>query len=82
VIRDLAKQGVRYAVVQPIGFLCDHVEVLYDLGIEAAEVAEDAGIHLLRAGTVNDHPKFIQALADVVEKCLRHDAGYRMQDAG
>jgi ferrochelatase len=82
VIRDLAKQGVRYAVVQPIGFLCDHVEVLYDLGIEAAEVAEDAGIHLLRAGTVNDHPKFIQALADVVEKCLRQDAGYRMQDAG
>lgn len=82
VIRDLAKQGVRYAVVQPIGFLCDHVEVLYDLGIDAAEVAEKAGIHLLRAETVNNHPKFIQALADVVETCSQHDAGCRMQDAG
>ena len=71
VIRDLAKQGARYAVVQPIGFLCDHVEVLYDLGIEAAEVAEKAGIHLLRAETVNNHPKFIQALADVVERHLK-----------
>lgn len=81
-IRDLAKQGVRYAVAQPIGFLCDHVEVLYDLGIKAAEVAEESGIHLFRAETVNDHPKFIHALADVVEKCLKHDAGCRMQDAG
>ncbi|MGH7792474.1 MAG: ferrochelatase [Thermodesulfobacteriota bacterium] len=71
VIRDLAKQGARYAVVQPIGFLCDHVEVLYDLDIEAVEVAEEAGIHLLRAETVNDHPKFIQALADVVERHLK-----------
>jgi len=82
VIRDLAKQGARYAVVQPIGFLCDHVEVLYDLGIEAAKVAENAGIRLLRAETVNNHPKFIQALADVVETCSQHDAGCRMQDAG
>jgi ferrochelatase len=82
VLRDLAKQDVLYAVVQPIGFLCDHVEVLYDLGIEAAGVAEEVGIHLLRAETVNDHPKFIEALADVVEKCLKHDPGYKMQDAG
>lgn len=70
VIRDLAKRGVRYVVVQPIGFLCDHVEVLYDIGIEATRVAEEVGIKLLRARTVNDDPKFIEALADVVERCL------------
>jgi len=73
VIRDLAKRGVRHVVVQPIGFLCDHVEVLYDIGIEAAEVAEEAGIKLLRAKTVNDDAKFIAALADVVERCLKDE---------
>jgi len=68
VLRDLAKQGVRHVVVQPIGFLCEHVEVLYDIGIEAAEVAKEVGITLLHAKTVNDDPKFIAALADVVER--------------
>lgn len=64
-----------YTVVQPIGFLCDHVEVLYDIGIEAAEVAEEVGITLLRANTVNDDPKFIAALADVAEEYQKQDAG-------
>jgi len=75
VLRNLAKDGVSYTVVQPIGFLCDHVEVLYDIGIEAAEVAEEVGITLLRANTVNDDPKFIAALADVAEEYQKQDAG-------
>jgi protoporphyrin/coproporphyrin ferrochelatase len=70
VIRKIAKEGVRYAVVQPIGFLCDHVEVLFDIGIEAREAAEAAGIKLLRANTVNDDPKFIAAMADSVQKLI------------
>jgi len=48
------------------------VEVLYDLGIEAAEVAKAVGITLLRARTVNDDAKFIAALADVVVKTMTH----------
>ncbi len=71
VIRKLGADGVRYIVIQPVGFLCDHVEVLFDIGIEAAEAAEKAGVHLIRAETVNDHPKFIQAMADVVERHLK-----------
>lgn len=67
VLPALAGQGVRHAVVVPIGFVCDHVEVLYDLDIEAAEVAEAVGITLLRAKAVNDDAKFTAALADVVE---------------
>jgi ferrochelatase len=70
VIREIAKEGVRYVIVQPIGFLCDHVEVLYDIGIEAKEAAEDAGIKLLRAQTVNDDPKFIAAMADEVKRTI------------
>ncbi|MER3446943.1 MAG: ferrochelatase [Candidatus Dadabacteria bacterium] len=71
VIRNLSAKGVRHVVVAPIGFVCDHVEILYDLDIEAAGVAKEVGIKLIRAKTVNDDPKFIAALADVVEKQMR-----------
>ncbi len=77
VIRDLSAKGVKYVIAAPIGFVCDHVEVLYDLDIEAAEVAKEVRIKLLRAKTVNDDPKFIAALVDVVERRLR-DAQDRM----
>lgn len=60
------KDGVDTVVASPIGFLCDHVEVLYDLDIEATETAEACGIDFTRAGTVGAHPKFIGMLADFV----------------
>jgi protoporphyrin/coproporphyrin ferrochelatase len=53
-------------VVAPIGFLSDHVEVLYDLDIEAAAVARERGIRFERAPTVGDHPDFIAMMASVV----------------
>ena len=58
--------GAKTAVVVPIGFLCDHVEVLYDLDIEVAQVARDAGIRMERAPTVGDHPLFIEMMASIV----------------
>jgi len=54
--------------VVPIGFVCDHIEVLYDLDIEAKRIAVKHGLNFLRAGTVNDHPTFIRMLAEVVKK--------------
>lgn len=63
VIRELAGRGAREVVVQPIGFLHDHVEVLFDLDVEAQATAREAGISLHRAGTVGDHPAFIDMLA-------------------
>jgi ferrochelatase len=71
VIRDLAAKGARALVVAPIGFVCDHAEVLYDLDIEARQVAEGLGMRFSRAATVNDHPAFIRMLADVVRKHTR-----------
>jgi ferrochelatase len=65
-LRRLAAEGEPHAVVVPIGFVCDHVEVLYDLDVEARRVAEAAGITLHRAAAVNDHPEFIAMLADLV----------------
>jgi ferrochelatase len=70
VIHELAEEGVKNVIVQPIGFLCDHVEVLFDIGIEAKEAADEAGINLLRAKTMNDDPKFIAAMAEAVEDIL------------
>ncbi|MBI4550933.1 MAG: ferrochelatase [Candidatus Latescibacteria bacterium] len=66
-IRDLAAHGVRAAVVVPVGFVCDHVEVLYDLDIEAAGVAREVGLTMLRTETVNDDPLFIEALAENIK---------------
>lgn len=70
VIEEIAKEGVKNVIAQPIGFICDHIEVLFDIGIAAQEVSDEAGINLLRAKTVNDDLKFIEAMADVVEKMV------------
>jgi ferrochelatase len=65
---SLARAGERNAVVVPIGFVCDHVEVLYDLDVEARRVGHQHGIRLHRAAAVNDHPRFIAMLTDLVRK--------------
>jgi len=66
VLRAVASSGVADVVVVPIGFVCDHVEVLYDLDVEARATAAALGLGFARAATVSDHPEFIAALADVV----------------
>jgi protoporphyrin/coproporphyrin ferrochelatase len=68
-IRALGRGAV--AVVTPIGFLCDHVEVLYDLDIEAQQIAREAGVRMERAPTVSDHPEFIAMLAEIVSRHVR-----------
>jgi ferrochelatase len=70
-LRKLAAQGCRGVVVAPVGFVCDHVEVLYDLDIEAKKIAEDLKVNLVRASCPNDHPTFIRMIADVIEATLK-----------
>jgi ferrochelatase len=70
-LRQLKAKGAADAVVVPIGFVCDHVEVLYDLGIEARAVAREIGLGFHRASTVNDHPAFIGMLAEIVREAVR-----------
>ena len=53
-------------VLCPLGFLCDHVEVLYDLDVEAIDTAREIGLPAVRAAAVNAHPRFIAAMADAV----------------
>jgi ferrochelatase len=66
VVRGLAAAGVRRAVVMPLGFVCDHVEVLYDLDVEARALAARSGLAFHRAAAVNDHPEFVAMLAELV----------------
>ncbi len=64
-IVELKREGHSGVFIQPIGFLCDHVEVLYDIDIAFKEFAERAGIGLWRAESLNDSPSLIAALADL-----------------
>src|SRR5689334_3484118 len=65
-LKDERARGLTAAMLAPIGFLCDHIEVLYDLDIEAAAVCRDIRLAMARAKAVNDHPRFADAMADAV----------------
>jgi ferrochelatase len=71
-IRKLAGEGSQSVIVAPIGFVCDHVEILYDLDIEAKQIANDLGVNLIRASCPNDHPTFIQMIASAIEARMKH----------
>jgi protoporphyrin/coproporphyrin ferrochelatase len=58
-------------IVAPISFVCDHVEVLYDLDIETKQIAADLRVNLIRANCPNDHPTLIRMMADVIEERLK-----------
>ncbi len=75
-LEDISSEGViKNVVVHPLGFLCDHVEVLFDIEMEASQVARDFGLNMYIANTVNDDDKFIEALADLVSKKLKASLG-------
>lgn len=65
-LADLAKQGVSGAVCVPIGFISDHMEVIYDLDVEAVETAEELGLPFARAATVGTDPRFVAMVRELV----------------
>jgi ferrochelatase len=69
-LRRSHARGLEAAVLCPIGFVCDHIEVLYDLDREAADVARELGLALTRAESVNDDPRFLDMMADVVLRTM------------
>jgi ferrochelatase len=66
----LNKQGVRQIVVQPIGFLCDHVEILYDIDIGFRQFAANIEMELRRPESLNGSPLLIAALANLARGAL------------
>jgi len=75
-LEEAGKEGVREVLVAPVGFVSDHLEVLYDIDIEAKSFAEEKGMRLERIEMLNDDPRFMRVLADSVqaaEEGLPHD---------
>jgi len=68
VLRGL-EPGTEVLIV-PIGFISDHMEVLYDLDLEARAIAEERGLHMIRAATVGVHPKFLEMIRELIEERL------------
>jgi ferrochelatase len=66
VIAELAADGRKAFLLVPIGFVCDHVEILYDIDVEYRALAERLGVHLERTASLNDDPGLVAAVADVV----------------
>ena len=65
-LRQARAAGLRAAVLCPVGFVCDHIEVLYDLDREAADVCAEVDLPMARAAAVNDDPLFLDMMTDVV----------------
>jgi ferrochelatase len=69
-ILALRQNGHTGVFMQPVGFLCDHVEVLYDIDVAFKEFAGKNAMRLWRAESLNDSPTLTSALADIVRKRL------------
>jgi ferrochelatase len=67
----LYEQGVRNVLVCPVGFVSDHLEILWDLDVEARGRAAELGLRLERIESLNDDPAFIRALAELARQALR-----------
>jgi protoporphyrin/coproporphyrin ferrochelatase len=65
-LREIRAAGRRDAVLAPIGFISDHMEVLYDLDTEARALAETLGLNVVRAGTVGNHPAFVSMIRELL----------------
>ena len=65
-LKALAAEGHKGIVIQPVGFLCDHVEILYDIDVAFTKTARELGMQLWRAESLNDSPTLIKSLAEVV----------------
>jgi ferrochelatase len=73
-IDQLAAQGQRNVLLAPVGFVCDHVEILYDIDIFFREYGKTRGVTVHRSASLNDSPLFIQALAAIVTERLGEKA--------
>jgi ferrochelatase len=69
-LRDLHARGVRKVLVCPVGFVSDHLEIRWDIDVEAQELAHELGLELSRIEMPNDEPAFVAALAGIVRRTL------------
>jgi ferrochelatase len=65
-LRELKVKGVKDVVVAPIGFVSDHMEVIYDLDVQMKQVADEIGLNMVRAATAGTHPLFVKMIRELI----------------
>jgi len=70
-LENIVAEGVRDVVVSPIGFISDHMEVVFDLDVELADQARSLGLNLVRAATAGTHPAFVSMIGELVRERTR-----------
>lgn len=65
-LKELKTSGVIDVVIAPIGFISDHMEIIYDLDLQAKRLCEDIGLNLRRAATVGTHPSFVKMIRELI----------------
>jgi protoporphyrin/coproporphyrin ferrochelatase len=73
-LRALRDEGVTSVVVAPIGFVSDHMEVVYDLDVEARRVADEIGMKMVRSATAGVHPSFVKMIRELVMERINNEA--------
>jgi len=68
---NVGQRGVGNVIIMPIGFISDHIEILFDLDVEARETCDRLGIKLARAHSVGTHPRFISMIRELVEERIQ-----------
>jgi ferrochelatase len=81
-LRELSAEGMTAAVIVPIGFVSDHVEVVWDLDNEAKETCDELGVRMERVATPGTHPDFVAAIVDLVEARIAGEPGEALSDLG
>jgi ferrochelatase len=76
-LEEQHQQGMRDVVVAPIGFISDHMEVIYDLDTEARELVDEIGLNMVRAETVGVHPAFIRMIRELIVERMTEGAERR-----
>ena len=72
-LRELKRAGATDVVVAPVGFISDHMEVLYDLDTEAQQVAQEIELNMIRAATVGTHPTFVRMIRELISERMTSD---------
>jgi ferrochelatase len=76
-LKELKRSGATDVVIAPIGFVSDHMEVIYDLDTEARQLCNEMGLNMVRASTVGTHPAFIRMIRELVLERINPDASRR-----
>ena len=73
----MKEAGAEDIVVAPVGFISDHMEVIYDLDTEARRLAEEIGVNMIRASTVGAHPQFVRMIRELILERMDADTPRR-----